>query len=75
MLNCLEEMMARQKSEQTGKFITMSIRIPKELHSDLQKIATVEQRSLNWVISRSLHQAMEHLQKVNGDSADKQTTM
>jgi predicted transcriptional regulator len=67
--------MTRPKSEQTGEFITLSIRIPKELHSDLQKIAISEQRSLNWVISRSLHQALEYLQKESQNAEGKQTTM
>lgn len=54
--------MARPKTN-IGKYITLSIRLPEELHTTLQELATKEERSLNWMISHLLQQVVENLQE------------
>ncbi len=67
--------MARPKNEQTGEFITLSIRIPKELHNDLKQISISEERSLNWVISRILRLGLNRSLIEKNDAGNNQTTL
>ena len=61
--------MARPKKVQTENFVTVSVRLPESLHKEIQERAANEDRSMNWMISALLRQALDALKKENKPEA------
>ncbi len=68
----LEEMMARPKKEPTKAIISLTIRIPEDMHEQLNGLASDQDRSINWVINDLLRKALDKL--IEKELAKKPTT-
>jgi hypothetical protein len=61
--------MPRSRNPEAEKNVTLSIRLPVSIYEEIQEKAASEERSMNWMISSLLRQALENMKKEHQSGA------